>query len=137
MYYRVNLYKLENKINKSNFINAKAWDERRKPKHMGKVIVDRKNNETKEIFTEFSLDVYNLNSIDNKGLIKDNCCDFRRLREEKIIFFILEDEIIKENVATLKEVDEYFETFFDSEFKVTYDKMNTEDVKTKRTILKK
>ena len=132
MYYKINVYKLENKINKSVFLTPTARDDRRKYEYLDNIIIEEAKDGTyREIYTEQEIDLFNKDSIDKKGLINDKCINYRKLREDGIQIFTFEEELTKENIATGKDLDEYFRTFFDSNYKKTFDTIDMEREKSK------
>ncbi len=133
MYYKANVYKIENKIRENRLISANVDNCKHRPEVLDEVIVDVRSEDgiltAKEILTGFSIDVFKDDSLDSKGLLNDDYCNYRRLREYDVQLFTLENQFCLENKATGDEVEAYFERFPDSEFKNFYVKTQ-EKVKT-------
>ena len=132
MIYKVNVYKLENKINKSIFLSPTAKDERRKYQYLDQILLEKTKEENyREIFTETEIDLFSKENIDKKGLIIDKYINYRKLREEGVQIFAFKEDINEENNVDSKNINEYFKTFFDSDYKKTIDNIQIEKAKQK------
>lgn len=131
MYYKVNVYMLENKFNKNNFLTIKKNNKKTNFIYIGKIIVDKNENIIEEILTDFPINIFAASDINSKGLFNYSY----KLKENNFPFFVLEDEFVENNKATLRDVDQYFYNFFNSRFKALYDSINIQE-KTQKKLTK-
>lgn len=131
MYYKVNVYMVENKLNKNNFLTIKKNNKKTNFICIGEIIVDKKENIIEEILTDFPINIFAASNINSRGLLNYSY----KLKENNFPFFVLEDEFVEDNKATLKDVDYYFHNFFNSRFKALYDSINIQE-KTQKKLTK-
>ena len=130
MYYKVNVYMLENKFNKNNFLTIKKNNKKTNFIYIGKIIVDKNENIIEEILTDFPINIFAASDINSRGLFNYSY----KLKENNFPFFVLEDEFVENNKATLRDVDQYFYNFFNSRFKALYDSINIQENPQKKLI---
>ncbi|MBE6157435.1 MAG: hypothetical protein E7160_01420 [Firmicutes bacterium] len=126
MIYKVKVYKIEDKLDKRSFVFPKITDERRNFEYVDDIIVEKRKDTEKElyreIYTDYELNILSESDILTEGLLKPKSINYRKLRDDKIVFFTFKENIDqKVDVSTL-ELDEYFTNFFDGKYKKLYDK---------------
>lgn len=136
MYYKINVYKLENIISKNALFSPKTKDERRRFKYLDNIIVEKtKTGEIKEIYTEFNIDLFSKDDIEQENFIKDKVINYKKLREMGVQIFAYKEDFIKDNFASLDDVDIYFKYFFDSDYKKLFDDLEAEKEKIKQKVI--
>jgi len=134
MYYKVKVYKIEDKISKSEFYIPKFIDDRCRYEYVDDIIIERYRDNNRycyrEVYTEEKIDTKSYYDVSN-GLLVDDAVDYSKLREEKINFFTFIEDINDRSIPTNLEIDEYFNTFFEGKFKRIVDNIGRNKQKIK------